>query len=136
MAAGGPSLAAATDGSVRPEVITTSQRRLIAALTGRISDRLAAEFEKSPLPDSATVRVTLTERGKTGRVEIPCALLLKAEGDLTARDLLRVRIKAARDRMLFRPPPSRPRRDIEPLGDPAMWRSRGSFGRGGGRRRR
>ena len=46
-----------------------------------------------------------------------------------ARDALRVRIKAVRDRMLFRPPPARPRAAIAPLADPAVWH-RGSCGRG------
>ena len=108
---------------------------MVAELTGRISNRLAAEFEKSARPDGANVSVTLKERGKSGRLEIPYALLLEADADLPARDALRVRIKAARDRMLFRPPPSRPRTDIQPLGDPAMW-NRGGFARGGGRGRR
>jgi hypothetical protein len=66
---------------------------------------------------------------KNGRLEIPYALLQEAESDRTARDALRGRIKAARDRMLFRPPPARPRADIAPLSDPAMW-NRGNFGRG------
>lgn len=120
---------------MRLDAITASQRRILAELTARISNRLEAEFEKFTRPESPNVGVTLKERGKSGRVEIPYALLQEAESDLTARDGLRVRIKAARDRMLFRPPPSRPRADIEPLGDPAIW-NRGSFARGGGRGRR
>ena len=115
--------------------ITASQRRVLAELTGRISNRLAAEFEKRACSESANVGVTLHERGKSGRLEIPCALLQDAEADLAARDALRVRIKSARDRMLFRPPPARPRTDIAPLGDPVVW-NRGGFGRGGGRGRR
>jgi hypothetical protein len=120
---------------VRLDTITAAQRRMLAALTGRISNRLVAEFEKLSRPDSPNVGVTLKERGKSGRLEIPYALLQEAELDLAARDGLRVRIKAARDRMLFRPPPSRPQMHIEPLGDPAIW-NRGSFARGGGRGRR
>jgi hypothetical protein len=120
---------------VRLDAITASQRRMLAELTGRISNRLAAEFEKRVRPESPNVGVTLHERGKSGRLEIPCALLQEAEADLTARDALRVRIKSVRDRMLFRPPPSRPRADIAPLFDPAVW-NRGGFGRGGGRGRR
>lgn len=108
---------------------------MLAELTGRISTRLDAEFEKVPRPDSVNIGVTLKERGKSGRLEVPLALLLEAEADLTARDMLRVRIKAVRDRMLFRPPPERPRADIKPLGDPAMW-NRGGFARGGARGRR
>jgi hypothetical protein len=121
--------------AVRLDTITASQRRMLAELTGRISNRLAAEFEKAARPESLNVGVTLEERGKHGRLEIPYALLQEAEADLTARDALRVRIKSARDRMMFRPPPSRPRADIAPLADPGMW-NRGGFGRGGGRGRR
>jgi len=115
--------------------ITAAQRRLLTALTGRISTRLATEFEKRSGPEGPNVGVTLAERGRSSRVEIPYALLQEAESDLMARDALRVRIKAARDRMLFRPPPARPRADIAPLGDPAKWH-RGSFGPGSGRGRR
>ena len=120
---------------MRLTAITAAQRRLLTALTGRISTRLAAEFETLSRPESPNVGVTLAERGRSGRLEIPYALLQEAESDLMARDALRVRIKAARDRMLFRPPPARPRADIASLGDPAVWH-RGSFGRGGGRGRR
>jgi hypothetical protein len=129
--------AAATDGGegVRFDAITAAQQRLLIELTGRISTRLATEFEKQTGPEGPNVGVTLAERGKRGRLEIPYALLQEAESDLMARDALRVRIKAARDRMLFRPPPARPRTDIAPLGDPAVWNRR-NFGRGGGRGRR
>ena len=136
MGAGAASRAgAATDGGVRLDTITATQRRMVAELTRRISNRLATEFERSVHPESPNVVVTLQERGKRGRLEIPYTLLQEAEVDLPARDALRVRIKSARDRMLFRPPPSRPRADIAPLADPAMW-NRGGFGRGGGRGRR
>jgi hypothetical protein len=78
----------------------------------------------------------LHERGKHGALEVPQAILLEAETDLVARDTLRLRIKAARDRMLFQPPPARPRADIAPLGEPFF--NRGGPGRGGpgGRGRR
>ena len=117
------------------DAIAAAQRRLRAELTGRISTWLAAACEKQLRPESLNVGVTLQERGKHGRLDIPHALLQEAESDRTARDALRVRIKAARDRMLFRPPPARPRADIAPPSDPAMW-NRGNFGRGGGRGRR
>ena len=90
---------------MRLTAITALRRRLLTALTGRISTRLTAEFETRSRPESPNVGVTLAERGKRGRLEIPYALLQEAESDLIARDALRVRIKAARDRMLFRPPP-------------------------------
>jgi hypothetical protein len=119
---------------VRLDPITPAQRRPLTALTGRISTRLATEFEKRSGPEGPNVGVTLAERGKSSRIELPYALLQEAESDLMARDALRVRIKAARDRMLFARP-SRGRADIAPLGDPAVWH-RGSFGPGGGRGRR
>ena len=100
---------------MRLDAITAAQRRLLAELTGRISTWLAAACEKRIRPESLNVGVTLQERGTHGRLEIPHALLQEAESDRTARDALRVRIKAARDRMLFRPPPARPRADIAPL---------------------
>ena len=90
---------------MRFDAITVAQQRLLIELTGRISTRLATEFEKRTGPEGPNVGVTLAERGKRGRLEIPYALLQEAESDLMARDALRVRIKAARDRMLFRPPP-------------------------------
>ena len=117
---------------MRLSAITAAQRHLLTVLTGRISTGLAAEFETLSRPESPNVGVTLAERGKRSRLEIPYTLLEGAESDLMARDALRVRIKAARDRMLFRSPPARPRTDIAPLGDPAKWH-RGSFGPGGGR---
>ena len=115
---------------MRFDAITAAQQRLLIELTGRISTRLATEFEKRTGPEGPNVGVTLAERGKRSRLEIPYALL---QEDLMARDALRVRIKAARDRMLFRPPPARPRTDIAPLGDPAVW-NRGNFGWGCGGR--
>jgi hypothetical protein len=104
---------------VRLAAITAAQHRLLAELTGHISSRLAAACEKRIRPESLNVGVTLQERGKNGRLEIPHALLQEAESNLTARD-----------RMLFRPPPARPRTDIAPLSDPARW-NRGNLGRGG-----
>ena len=90
---------------MRFDAITVAQQRLLIELTGRISTRLATEFEKRTGPEGPNVGVTLAERGKRGRLEVPYTLLQEAESDLIARDALRVRIKAARDRMLFRPPP-------------------------------
>ena len=119
---------------MRFDAITAAQHRLLIELTGRISTRLATEFEKRAGPEGPNIGVTLAQRGKSGRLEIPYALLQEAESDPIARNALRVRIKAARDRMRFHPPPARPRADIAPLGDPVWHRE--SFGRGGGRGRR
>jgi len=43
--------------------ITPAQRRLLTALTGRISARLAAEFETLSHPESSNAGVALAERG-------------------------------------------------------------------------
>ena len=117
---------------MRFDAITAAQHRLLIELTGRISTGLATEFEKGSGPEGPNVGVTLAERGKSGRVEVPYAPLQEVESDLIARDALGVRIKPARDRMLFRPP-SRPRTDIAPPGDPAVW-NRANFGWGCGGR--
>jgi len=64
--------------------------------------------------------------------------LLQAVGDLGARESLRIRIKAARDRMMFRPPPVPLPRHIEAALDPASSRFRfgggNNFRSGRGRR--
>jgi hypothetical protein len=103
--------AAVTDGGghVRLDAITAAQRRLLAELTGRISSRLAAECEKPLRPESLNVGVTLQERGKAWPPGDPVFAAPGAESDRTARDALPVRIKAARDRMLLRLRPARPR---------------------------
>ena len=116
---------------MRLSAITAAQHHLLTALTGRISTRLAAEFETLSRPESPNVGVTLAEWGKSSRVEIAYALLREAESDLMR---FACGSKRRSDRMLFRPPPARPRADIAPLGDPAVWH-RGSFGRGGSRGR-
>src|SRR5262249_59296644 len=100
--------------------MTAAQHRVLIELTGRISTRLATEFEKRSGPESPNVGITLAERGKSGRLEIPYALLQEAESDLMARDALRVRIKAARDRDALSPPPAQPCTDIAPLPDPLL----------------
>jgi hypothetical protein len=110
--------------------VTASQRRLLGELTGRISNRLEANFAQPSGTDSLNIGVMLQERGKKGALEVPETVLLEAETDLVARDSLRLRIKSARDRMLFIPPPARLRTDIAPAGEPFF--NRGGFGRGGG----
>jgi hypothetical protein len=127
---------------VRLDAITAAQHCLLAELTDAFRPGARPSARSGSAPESLNVGVTLQERAKHGRLEIPYALLQEAESDRTARDALRGRIKAARDRMLFRPPPpARPRADIAPLSDPAilsdpaMW-NRGNFGRGDGRGQR
>src|SRR5436189_274144 len=58
-----------------------------------------------PGPDGPNVGVTLRERRRHVVMEVPGALLAQAADDLSAREMLRVRIKTRRDRMLFQAPP-------------------------------
>jgi hypothetical protein len=77
--AASPAAAVTDSGNGHLTAITAAQRRLLTALTGRISTRLAAEFETLSRPESPNVGVTLAERGKRGRLEIPYTLLEEAE---------------------------------------------------------
>ena len=94
---------------MRFDAITAAQHRLLIELTGRISTGLATEFEKRSGPEGPNVGVTLAERGKSGRV---------ADQSGARPDALS-------------PAPARPRRDIAPLADPAVW-NRENFGWGCG----
>src|SRR5205809_856291 len=71
--------------------------------------------------------------GGSGTLEVPAALLRRADAEADAREALRQRIKATRDRMLFRAPPPPLPKNIAAAGDPAFFRSRGP-GPGRGRR--
>ena len=102
-------------------------------LTQRISTRLDAEFTEPVGADSPNIGITLSERGRNGALEVPAALLLRADAEADAREALRQRIKATRDRMLFRAPPPPLPKNIAAAGDPAFFRSRGP-GPGRGRR--
>jgi len=119
---------------VRLREIGNPQQRLLRELAQRISNRLDAEFTEAPGSDSPNIGVALSERGRTVALEVPGALLLRADNENDAREALRQRIKAARDRMLFRAPPPPLPKNIAPAGDPAFFRSRGPGGPGRGRR--
>jgi len=118
---------------VRLREIGDAQQRLLRELTQRISTRLDAEFTEPVGADSPNIGITLSERGRNGALEVPAALLLRADAEADAREALRQRIKATRDRMLFRAPPPPLPKNIAAAGDPAFFRSRGP-GPGRGRR--
>jgi hypothetical protein len=115
---------------VRLRDIGDTQQRLLRQLAGRISTRLDAEFTECAAGETPTIGVALRERGQSALMEIPEALLLRADAEPVAREELRVRIKATRDRMLFRPPPPPLPKNIAAAADPAFFR--GGFGRGPG----
>jgi len=110
--------------------IAATHRQLLEQLAGQISNRLECGFTDLQGADGATVGVELRERGRTVVMELPVALLVSAVSDAVAREAVRVRIKARRDRMLFRPPPVPLPKRITSVADPAG--SRFGFGRGPG----
>jgi hypothetical protein len=116
--------------------IGEAEHRLLRQLAGRISNRLEATFSERPSSEGGTtVLVELSERGKSATMELQAALLGRAQEEPAAREQMRVRIKATRDRMLFRPPPRPLPKNITSAADPALL-SRGGFGRQSGRGRR
>ena len=123
---------------MRFDGITAAQHRLLIELTGRISTRLATEFEKRPGPEGPNVEVTLAERGKSGRLEIPYACSKRPSRTRWRAMRCGCGSKRRATGCSFARPlhgHARPRTDIAPLGDPAVW-NLGNFGRGGGRGRR
>ena len=85
--------------------IADSHRQLLRELTRRISKRLQAEFVTLPGADSPNIGIQLREGNRKVVMELPAAMLLRAEGDRTVQEAIRVRIKTRRDRMLFRHEP-------------------------------
>jgi hypothetical protein len=116
---------------VRQTQVGEAEHRLLSELAGRISNRLDASFVLDRPGDGSTIAITLTERGHNVSMEIPAALLARAQEEPAAREALRVRIKGRRDRMMFRPPPRPLPKNIASAADPAFM-SRGGFGRPGG----
>ena len=115
---------------MRLKDVTASHQRLLRDLTGRISNALETEFSELPGADGPNVGITLRERRRHVVMEVPGALLVQAADDPSAREALRVRIKARRDRMMFTPPPSPLPKHI--VTAPAPGSMNFGFGRGGG----
>jgi len=117
---------------MRLSEISPSQRRLLTELASRISDRLEAHFVELPAGDDARIGVALHEGNRKVVMEVPVTLLAEAVDDPTSREQLRTRLKARRDRLMFRvPPPALPKK-IAPLFSPGPPRGGGGF-RGGRR---
>jgi hypothetical protein len=121
---------------VRLRDTTAAQRALLAAVTHRISRRLEARFTDSVEADGPNAAIDLRERGKHLVMEIPETLLIEATTDIAARETFRVRVKARRDRMLFREPPARLPKKIETAEEPGFFRRQGGPGRFSPRGRR
>lgn len=118
---------------MRLREIVDDQRRLLQELTARISSRLETTFTDVAVAEP-NIGIVLHERGHRAVMELPGELLLQAPDDAAIRESIRVRIKAARDRMLFRPPPVSPSRRLEHAPDLQPYRT--GYGRPSGRGRR
>jgi hypothetical protein len=114
---------------VRLSDITPAHRAMLASLSRHISRRLDAIFTDPQIPDGTNAAISLHERGKRVTMEVPDALVINATTDAVARESFRVRIKARRDRMLFRDPPAPLPKRIERVEQPGYFRS-GRDGRG------
>ena len=90
---------------MRLKDIADSHRRLLRELTRRISKRLQADFVTPPCADGPNIGIHLSEGHRKIVMELPATVLLRAEGDMTVQEAIRVRIKTRRDRMLFRREP-------------------------------
>jgi hypothetical protein len=115
---------------VRLNEISSSQRRLLGELANRISGRLEAHFVELPAAEDDRIGVALHEGDRKVVIELPLAVLTEAMESLNGREILRARMKARRDRMMFRTPPRALPKDIPPLFHPGP--PRGGF-RGGRR---
>ena len=91
---------------------------------------MEAHFVELPGADDARIGVALSEGARNVVIEVPLAVLLQATADVTGREILRTRMKARRDRMMFRVPPRALPKDIAPMFSPGP--PRGGF-RGGRR---
>jgi len=115
---------------MRLSEISPSQRRLLNDLAGRISHRLEAHFVELAPSDDVRIGVALREGDRTVTIELPATLLADAVEDAGARETLRTRMKARRDRMMFRVPPRALPKQIAPMFSPGPPRG----GARGGRR--
>ena len=90
---------------MRIREIEASDHELLRVLTARISNRLETAFTELPRADLPSIGIELRERGKRLVMELPATLLQHAREDRVVREQMRLRIKAQRDRLLFRPAP-------------------------------
>jgi hypothetical protein len=111
--------------------VSPAQHQLLAQLASGISGRLEVRFMEVADEDQAQIGVALREGSRSVVVTVPFALLTQAVDNAAGREQLRTRLKARRDRMMFKTPPAPLPKHIAPLltsvGPP-----RGGF-RGGGR---
>jgi hypothetical protein len=105
---------------MRLREVTTAQRTLLAAVSHEISRRLEATFTDPAELDGPNAAIHLRERGRGVVMEIPETLLVAATTGTAGRESFRIRVKARRDRMLFREPPPRLPKRIEAIREPGF----------------
>jgi hypothetical protein len=108
--------------------ISSAQRQLLGELASGISDRLEAFFVEVPHPDGVRLGVSLHEGDRRVIIELPVEVLAAAMEGGSGREILRTRMKARRDRMMFRTPPRALPKTIAPLFSPGPPRSGGYRG--------
>ena len=105
--------------------VSPAHHRLLASLASGISGRLEAQFVELPNRGDAQIGVAMREGSRRVVIELPLDLLSHAVGDPGGRELLRTRMKARRDRMMFQAPPAPLPKKIAPLFNSGP--SRGGF---------
>jgi hypothetical protein len=115
---------------MRLREISPVQHRLLEQLASGISTRLEAQFVELADRDDAHIGVMLKEASRQVVIELPVAMLTEAD-DLAGREQLRTRVKARRDRMMFKTPPPPLPKNVAPLFHPGP--PRGGGFRGGRR---
>jgi hypothetical protein len=114
---------------MRLREISPVQHRLLEQLASGISTRLEAQFVELADRDDAHIGVMLKESSRQVVIELPVAML--QADDLAGREQLRTRMKARRDRMMFKTPPAPLPKNVAPLFHPGP--PRGGGFRGGRR---
>ena len=110
--------------------VSATHHQLLEHLARGISARLEAHFVELTDGGDAHIGIALREGSRNVVIELPVTMLAQAAEDPLGRELLRTRMKARRDRMMFKSPPPPLPKKIEPIFNSAP--PRGGF-RGGRR---
>lgn len=103
---------------MRLSELSASHRRLLSDVVPRISSRLEAHFVELPDADQTHIGIALHEGTRGVTIEMPLAVLIEALESANGREVLRTRIKARRDRMMFKTPARALPKNIAPLFHP------------------
>jgi hypothetical protein len=95
--------------------VAPAHRTLLAELASGISARLEAEFVELSGTDQPSIGVSLREASRSVVIAMPDTVLAQALETPAGREVLRTRVKARRDRMLFKTPPPPLPKKIAPL---------------------